>query len=571
METREQAAMERTAGGKLTRRLFRRRSSSTPYDRPPLAVRQRGGFVSDIVARAASVILPSVFSSSSSLPAAAADTGKDRQASPSKSFSNSRQEEFDRKEKYVMVHSYDEQMARENNPGVIAEKSQPNANPSIDNHLSEKARNVCDSDDITEIELWIKQRTFSSDQSNHIMEILRSRTSNHSHHNPCTAIGSEADGALDSNAPMEPSLCGVVSEQWLKPKPQDTTQMKVVSDVSSPAEIAKAFIKGREAESCHKSYDGRLEMETSTFYNGVCASKIPPSVSKSLVCWQETPLENNNSYFTPNNTRTKVGRHSFQRTLYSGSIFSRSKFQGGRENQKNQNVPLPIWERYTSGGVMVPEKHDGSIYSEEFNNSHLPSASFPTSSASKDATKSFSSTLKLTSEKDSLGCSLNSHNAEASENSMGLSSVHPKSSQNARKILEHLNITIPPKEKIIHLDLVKADTKIMKDPSSTLRAPEKELLAAANSSPSTNLLPSFTPMSRKQTMMGATEKSSDKGFGFTFPVSTSLDDSSEPSTPTLTSSPAACRMISNTANSSRAFSFGPRRKGQLIFPVQRQR
>ncbi|WOK93683.1 hypothetical protein Cni_G02383 [Canna indica] len=207
-----------------------------------------------------------------------------------------------------------------------------------------------------------------------------------------------------------------------------------VSDVSSPAEIAKAFIKGREAESCHKSYDGRLEMETSTFYNGVCASKIPPSVSKSLVCWQETPLENNNSYFTPNNTRTKVGRHSFQQTPYSGSIFSRSKFEGGRENQKNQNVPLPIWERYTSGGVM------------------------------------------LTYEKDSLGCSLNSHNAEAFENNMGLSSVHPKSSQNARKILEHLNITIPPKEKIIHLDLVKADTKTMKDPSSTLRAPEKEIL-----------------------------------------------------------------------------------------------
>ena len=74
--------------------------------------------------------------------------------------------------------------------------------------------------------------------------------------------------------------------------------------------------------------------------------------------------------------------------------------------------------------------------------------------------KNLPSPLGMTSEKDSLASSLNFQTAEGSKYNIGPSSVHPKSSQMARKILEHLDRTVPsPKEKMVQLKLEKTGTK----------------------------------------------------------------------------------------------------------------
>ncbi|RRT55321.1 hypothetical protein BHE74_00043203 [Ensete ventricosum] len=69
-EDEEQQEARAGAGGKMTRRAFRLRAPSTPYDRPPAAGgkerREGDGWASKILVRPASAKIPSLFSPSPS-------------------------------------------------------------------------------------------------------------------------------------------------------------------------------------------------------------------------------------------------------------------------------------------------------------------------------------------------------------------------------------------------------------------------------------------------------------------------------------------------------------------------
>ncbi|CAL9195456.1 unnamed protein product [Musa hybrid cultivar] len=582
-EQQQQQEARAGAGGKMTRRPFRLRAPQTPYDRPPAAGgkerREGDGWISKILVRPASTIIPSLFSPS---PSAASN-----QDYPplSESFPGTRQDDADR------VSSPDNQVLQAKDRGVFAEKSQPFGDPEVHQLSGDEARNVCDSGGIAEVEQWLKQKTFSREQSNCLMKLLLSRTRDLSHDDrPAAGFVTKADGTLNLKAPRKSAQSAVLPEQRITPKPREASEMRVAHDVgSSPVEIAKAYMEALANESNHNSHDGRLELEKATFDNCASASDMSYSSDVKLpICWPGAFVESSYRYRTPQTHRTKVEPYKFQRTPYYGSIFSRSKFQAG--DQSPQIVPLSRWKRSTTfGGVMVPEKYNESTPSKEFGTSNLANFRLMSSATSND--KNLPSPLGMTSEKDSLASSLNFQTAEGSKYNIGPSSVHPKSSQMARKILEHLDRTVPsPKEKMVQLKLEKTGTKDFlnsaclamdgreKRTDVSIIADDKpnslSMDTAAAEEATTRLImdnnhdkrPSITPNSTNQSILRAMEKTSE-GFVFTFPVSTPINAPSQaPPTPTMTSLPAVCRMLSNTEDTIPSFTFSsPRADNGLVF------
>ncbi|XP_065047603.1 uncharacterized protein LOC135678579 [Musa acuminata AAA Group] len=428
------------------------------------------------------------------------------------------------------------------------------------------------------------------EQSNCLMKLLLSRTRDLSHDDrPAAGFVTKTDGTLNLKAPRKSAQSAVLPEQRITPKPREASEMRVAHDVgSSPVEIAKAYMEALANESNHNSHDGRLELEKATFDNCASASDMSYSSDVKLpICWPGAFVESSYRYRTPQTRRTKVEPYKFQRTPYYGSIFSRSKFQAG--DQSPQIVPLSRWKRSTTfGGVMVPEKYNESTPSKEFGTSNLANFCLMSSATSND--KNLPSPLGMTSEKDSLASSLNFQTAEGSKYNIGPSSVHPKSSQMARKILEHLDRTVPPpKDKMVQLKLEKTGTKDFlntaclamdgreKRPDVSIIADKPNSLSmdtAAAEEATTRLImdnnhderPSISPNSTNQSILRAMEKTSE-GFAFTFPVSTPINAPSQaPPTPTMTSSPAVCRMLSNTEDTIPSFTFSsPRADNGLVF------
>ncbi|URE15441.1 hypothetical protein MUK42_11218 [Musa troglodytarum] len=570
MERREEEDEEQQqearagAGGKMTRRAFRLRAPPTPYDRPPAAGgkerREGDGWVSKILVRPASTIIPSLFSPS---PSAASN----QDYSPlSESFPGTRQDDADRLSSPDVRTKYHRQRIKVfllKNPSLLV----------IQRSISFQAMKP-------EIE-----------QSNCLMKLLFSRTRDLSHDDrPAAGFVTKADGTLNLKAPWKSAQSAVLPEQWIRPKPREASEMRAHDVGSSPVEIAKAYMGALANESNRNSHDGRLELEKATFDNCASASDMSYSSDVKLpICWPGAFVESNYRYRTPQTRRTKVEPYKFQRTPYYGSIFSRSKFQAG--DQSPQIVPLSRWKRSsTFGGVMVPEKYNEPTPSKEFGTSHLANFCLMSSATSNDK-KNLSSPLGMTSEKDSLASSLNFQTAEGSKYNIGPSSVHPKSSQMAQKILEHLDRTVPsPKEKLVQLKLEKTGTKVFlnsaclamdgheKRPDVSIIVDDKPnsliMDTAAAEEATTRLImdknrdkrPSITPKSTNQSILRAAEKNSE-GSVFTFPVSTPINAPSQaPPTPTMTSSPAVCRMLSNNEDTIPSFTFSsPRADNGLVF------
>ncbi|XP_074583570.1 LOW QUALITY PROTEIN: nuclear pore complex protein NUP1-like [Curcuma longa] len=513
------------AGGKLTRKELRPRIAMTPYDRPALTGRRRGfGWISAPPS-------PAVFS-----PKFAASAPiKDTWPMTSKALPQSRQEDYDRPTSSRNVY----------------------ADPSKDQVFGE-ATNTCDNSGIAEIELWLKQRTFSREQSNYLKELLQSRTRDFNDHH------GETEGILNQKVSIK-SQSVVLPGHLLTPKPEESLKMKVVNDVSSsPAEIAKAYMEGLVTESFHEPRKAGLKNMTAG--NNALASEMAySSVIRSPVCSPGAIVENNGSHLTPKTSRLKVEPFSSRRTPYSGSIFSKSKFQDGGERERTQPVSSSGWKKSSTAlrGITVPHKYNGSTPSKELLDSNLAIFSSMPSSI-PNATKNFCSTWKANYGKNSMASNLNYNIAEGSENIIYFNSVPPKSSQTAMKILEHLNKTIPsPKEKLIHANPEVVETKSFSKFATDCHAKkpvvdeeakaslfskgvveeekiseEKAVAMATMSKNGNKVLPSATPMTKDHQLPGANKKSCDAAIKVAVSGSTPLNASSKtPSTPVLTSSP----------------------------------
>ncbi|XP_074589296.1 uncharacterized protein LOC141845144 isoform X2 [Curcuma longa] len=512
------------AGGKLTRREIRPRITITPYDRSALTTRSQGyGW---IFARPT----PAVFSTKFAAASTSASS-RDPQPSTSEALPQSRQEDCDR-------------------PSSSRDAS---ADPSNDQAFGE-ATNMCDNSGIAEVELWLKQRTFSREQSKHLRELLQSRTRDFSRQHE------ETNGILNQQVPMK-SQSLVLSGQLLTPKPEKSLKTVVVHDASSsPVEIAKAYMEGLATEFYHEPAEGVLKNKAADD-NALASELSYSSVMRTPVCWPGAIVENNGSHLTPKTAGLKVESYSSQRTPYSVSIFSKSKFQDGGGSQRTRNVSSFGWKKSSASlrGITVPPKYSGSTPSKELLDSNLVNFSSAPSAAPSD-TKNLSSTGKASYGKDSMARNSNCHIAGCSED-VHFPLVPPKSTQIAMKILDHLNRTIPsPKEKMVHsLEMIgtksvskfasdwhtkkpddgKAKASLLtKGAAEKDNFPEEKATAVPTMKDHNEVLPSVTPMGKDQ-LLGATEKSCDAVVKVPISSSTPLKDPSEtPATPALTSSPA---------------------------------
>ncbi|XP_042398412.1 uncharacterized protein LOC121988806 isoform X5 [Zingiber officinale] len=314
-----------------------------------------------------------------------------------------------------------------------------------------------------------------------------------------------------------------------------------VNDVSSSAvEIAKAYMEGLVTESFHEPRKSGLKNMTAD--NNALASEIAcSSVIRSPVCWPGAIVENNETHLPLKTSRSKVEPFSSRRAPYSGSIFSKAKFQDGGERRRTQTVSSFGWKESSTAlrGITVPPKYDASTPSKELLDSNLAIFS-STPSSIPNAMKNLSSTWKA-------------------------NYVPPKSSQAAMKILEHLNKTIPsPKEKLIHANPEVLETKSFsnfatdchaKKPADDEEAKaslfskgvaeeeiffEEKAVAMPTMSKDDNtvlLSATPTPMTKDHKLPGANKKSYDAAIKVVVSGSTPLNASSKtPSMPVLTSS-----------------------------------
>ncbi|XP_042462628.1 flocculation protein FLO11-like isoform X2 [Zingiber officinale] len=487
-------------GGKLTQREIRPRIAATPYDRPALTKRSKG--YDWISARPT----PAVFSAKFAAASTSASI-HDPQPSTSEALPQSRQEDCDR-------------------PSSSRDAF---VDPSNDQSFGE-ATNMCDNSGIAEVELWLKQRTFSREQSKHLKELLQSRTRDFSHQH------GETNGILNQQVPIK-SQSLVLSGQLLTPKSEKSLKTLVVHDgSSSPVEIAKAYMEGLVTEPYHEPPEGVLKNKAAD--NNALASELAySSLVRTPVCWPGAIVENNGNHLTPKTVGLKVEPYSSRRTPYSVSIFSKSKFQDGRGSQRTRTVSSFGWKKSSASlrGITVPPKYSESTPSKELLDSNLVNFSSTPSTAPTD-TKNLSSTWKA-------------------------SDVPPKSTQIAMKILDHLNRTIPsPKEKMVYSPEMIGTKSISKfasdwhtktpDDGKTKASllskgatekdnfPEDKATAMPTMKDHNEVLPSVTLMGKDQ-LLGATEKSRDAVVKVLISSSTPLKDLSEtPSTPALTSSPA---------------------------------
>ncbi|XP_008792016.2 uncharacterized protein LOC103708737 isoform X2 [Phoenix dactylifera] len=169
MGGREEAKEERSggggAGGKLARRSFLRRVQPTPYDRPPRIASAasgeegRDGWLSRLLIRRASRLLPSLFSSS--------PWPQDSPASPEEE-----QEGFDGVSTIISDNQFEESKV----PDASVESEYPFPGPEAGKVLENRVPNARDLNGLAEIEQRLKQKMFSRDETNRLIELLKSRT-----------------------------------------------------------------------------------------------------------------------------------------------------------------------------------------------------------------------------------------------------------------------------------------------------------------------------------------------------------------------------------------------------------
>ncbi|XP_062178762.1 nuclear pore complex protein NUP1-like [Phragmites australis] len=453
-------------------------------------------------------------------------------------------------------------------------------------------RNQSDGNELAEIEKIINQRHFSRDETERLIEIMWSRTPDLSVEDQrapgCTAKGFEATPFSTPAKLIDPqSSLGT-----------DIFPPSNVHEVgSSPIEIAKAFMEAQTAASVHEyqkrkfralSHGVEIENSTSNFF--------PKIATDSSVCWPGSVVQDYPNYLTPQSTKGRTLPQPFSRTPYSGSVFRRSiKNSRHGDTYNNPSGQSQLSTPFSVGSKTIPEdklvstsggRVQPSSSSRGQRDTFGPTTSFfpiEGSSAMKNITFNLLGPHgKGTVESSSTpGCISAIDNISRG----GSVSVHPKSSETAYKILQHLEKTIPsPTSKPLELrqTLAKrnassvvtnnqfkgsdsnisngyrqssvkasgnayleiADAKKVQVPPSSPNAPEssQKIQGCGANSEVPETQTSHYPLKSDLPSTSAAEvldKNTSKGFTFTFPVAKAPSSLLEPPpTPTLASPPA---------------------------------
>ncbi|XP_062229194.1 uncharacterized protein LOC133926997 isoform X2 [Phragmites australis] len=296
-------------------------------------------------------------------------------------------------------------------------------------------RNPSDGNGLAEIEKIINQRHFSRDETEHLIEIMQSRTPDLNVQNQrapwSTAKGFEA---MPFSTPAK----------LIDPQPSWATDIFPPSNVhevgSSPIEIAKAFMEAQTSASVHESQKRKFRALSHGVETENSAANFFPKVATDSSVVRDYP-----NYLTPQSNKGRTLPQPFSRTPYSGSVFQRSiKNSRHGDTYNNSSGQSQLSTPFSVGSkTILEDKLASSSRGRQIDTFGTTTSFVPREGSS--ATKNSAFNLQGPHGKGTIESSSTPGRFSAVDNiSRGASvSVHPKSSETAYKILQHLEKTIP--------------------------------------------------------------------------------------------------------------------------------
>ncbi|KAE8653110.1 nuclear pore complex protein NUP1 isoform X2 [Cucumis sativus] len=351
-----------------------------------------------------------------------------------------------------------------------------------------------------DVEKWIQEKTFSREEVSRLLEILQSRALE-----PSNKVEGKTFSPQSIEKQVEqPSAANKVLKMphdgkqedleratWgnLTPHPHSS---KLTNVGASPVDIARAYMSNRKSEPGLLSDKIPDEGRALVHCDHQMSKPFIPSMSPSpSTCWPGAMSESQRGYLTPRSQRGgRFGLHSFPRTPYSRSIFSKSKskltqLQG--DDQKFVTTPTPLWQQsrtpaYSqkissndlldeatgSFGPIRRLRHKASAVTNSRRSGYLyPTRQPDTKVADSNASESILPDMKKNLELGGTSTIPLSQSVGNNSSESNLLIVRPQSSQVARTILEHITRNSPtPKEKTEEL---KRAIEWKKTPSSNLQ------------------------------------------------------------------------------------------------------
>ncbi|KAL2929602.1 Nuclear pore complex protein NUP1 [Bienertia sinuspersici] len=249
---------------------------------------------------------------------------------------------------------------------------------------------------------------------------------------------------------------------------------------ASPVDIARAYMGSRTSEMSITSTSWVPKTEKFGSTSEFPSKPIMPSpLPKAPIYWPGAVTQNQLDYSTPQSRNHRVGLHSFSRTPYSRTIFSKSKSKltplRGENERFPSNTPAPsqptatpaYGSSYGSGGPLrrmrnrfssaTPARKatmlstaERSPWAREHHVDYMPKKIYEPGSSSNTN---------------------QSTNSNAASPEAGVHNVHPHSSKLARQILEQLDRPITLKEKSNELKLAASWKNSSAAPVQNMKSP----------------------------------------------------------------------------------------------------
>lgn len=477
-------AADRGVGGKFRRQPPRR---PTPYARPPQQNQsQDRRWLSKlvdparrIIAGGASRIMPYIFSNSTandSLPALEPLTNE-----PNDRYDTDVNQTADGDHFTFSPNAEAPRLTVVSNTTEIVEGSKSVSG--FEGDGQDKKSNLSDAGGLSDIEHLMKDKSFSRDEINRLIEILNSRavgTSKVNQESKQSSMSSEGGRAVAHQYPSESSeetredltkaFRGLSTPFHLSTRKDEVG--------ASPIDIARAYMENRTSDLSLGSRnlvsdDGRHPICNADF---ALKPYLSPYSSKPSTQWPGAVVEDQHGYNTPQ--RSRFGLHSIPRSPYSRPIFSESKSKlalrqadadGSLYTSRTplQQSRTPLFRQ--SRGKAADDGHGsvGPIRRSRLNHGAASETSSryayshslsngPSQLQNSNVSKGIFSATKKSLEPGETSRSplLWSVDGKSRDSEVGTPTVHPHSSQVARTILEHLERKVPtPKDKSNELKL----------------------------------------------------------------------------------------------------------------------
>ncbi|XP_026454553.1 nuclear pore complex protein NUP1-like isoform X2 [Papaver somniferum] len=451
-------------GGKL-RKPPLRKPQSTPYARPPqqaLARKNGGGWLSKIVDPATRIITGGV---TRILPSAVSNVLFGSSEYDYHSGTEVNQDASD--EIPEDISNISGSLEGEGSPREADRpKSVSDDDPSAGNKLGSSS----DGSSFSDIEKKLKEATFSRHEYDRLTKLLHSRSSHvdeRSMETSNTAIKKEAtDGVLSQEN---------LHEEKRAASPAPRPQLSIRDQVgASPIDIAKAYMGGHTSESGLDSQSVLLRDERTPITDRFSSRlSIPLPLPKPSVCWPGAMVQDQWAYQTPQTQNRRIGLHNLARTPYSRPTHSRSTsklLSGGDRgintmpNQWKQSHTPNFGFSQVARKTSSPDKGFGSLgpIRRTRRNSVETTPYRGTSLNRFESSDASMDILRINNQNHEIGPSTNADiDFQMANNippsSVGISPVHPQSSDVARRILEHLDRAIPtPQKKVNELKMASS-------------------------------------------------------------------------------------------------------------------